>query len=142
MKTWDLARIQRARFWLLFGGLLLVAPLLSAQRHGRPDSAQNYVKDIPEPVLKIVVAGQGTNVHRQDLAMMNRTSREGPRSKSGSARSYAGTLLSQLLTPSDVGNVDTYEIHYGFFHRRRLRRSDLEPGADLLIADTRCLGTC
>ena len=89
----------------------------------------------PEPVLNIAVAGRTVKVQRRDFSAVTRTSSEGPTGKSGSARSYAGIWMSHLLTPSDVAGVDTYEIRYGFFRRRRLRRSDLEPGSDLLIAD-------
>jgi hypothetical protein len=73
---------------------------------------------------------------RKDLAAASRVSTDVKGNKSGSVRSFTVVPLAQLLpitTTSDVN--DAYEIHYGFFHRQRIRATDLESGSDLLIAD-------
>jgi hypothetical protein len=110
---------------------------LNAQRHGRPDSAQNYAKSIPEPTLKIVVDGHTTNVRRKDLAAAASTvSTDVKGYKPGSVRSFTGVALAQLLPITTTSGVnDAYEIDYGFFHRQRIRATDLESESDLLIAD-------
>jgi hypothetical protein len=111
---------------------------LHAQRHGRPDSAQNYAKSIAEPTLKIIVDGHVTKAQHKDFAAMDRTSTDLPGRKPGFIRSFTGVTLAQLV-PATAGpglGGATYEIHYGFFHRRVIRPAELEPGSDLVIADT------
>ena len=115
---------------------MLLSGNVVAQRHGRPDSAQNYEKSIPEPTLTITIDSQSSRWKRAALAAMTRSSISVPSRKPGSTRVFSGVTLSQLL-PSDAAppGLTVYETHHGFFHTQRLDASDLEPGTDLLIAD-------
>jgi hypothetical protein len=109
---------------------------LDAQRHGRPDSAQNSAKSIPEPTLKITIDGASTRWKREAFAAMAKGPAAVPARKPASSRVFTGVPLSQLIPAGATSRgPDVDEIHHGFFQTRRLNASDLQPGTDLLIAD-------
>ena len=102
------------------------------QRHGRPDSAQQYAKSIPEATLTITVDGSRHVVRQKDFASLPRASRSVPSRKAGSVRTFAGVLLTDLVPADPV--FRHYDIHHGFFHTRRLDDSMVSSTA-ILIAD-------
>jgi hypothetical protein len=111
---------------------------LHAQRGGRPDAVQNYLKSIPDATLRIRFNEQKVDWRVPDLARQPFVSINAKDSKLQSMRTYTGIRLTALLPPPFAATRDNvYEIHHGFFRTRRFRGSDFDPESAMLIADDR-----
>jgi hypothetical protein len=106
---------------------------LSAQRHGRADSVQNYLKAVPDATITVQLADRTARWRARDLVKLPESVFALP---VGRVRATVGIDLSQLLpqvgTPADI---DGYEIHYGFFHTRRLQAFDLQHGSKIIVTN-------
>jgi hypothetical protein len=138
-RTSDAAVARRRPSWsMTVSGLVVLAfaVTLHAQRHGRADSAQNYQKGIPAPVLRITSAGITTRWKRDSLAEMPRSVALVPDGTRAPTRTFTGVPLSFLVPVGTTPRgVELYEIHHGFFHTTHLKSSELDEGSDLLVAD-------
>jgi len=130
--------IQTSASRALFAACIwAVSPLpVHAQRGGRPDGVQNYMKGIPDASLKIRFNEQKVIWPVPVLARLAFVSINAYDSQLRSMREYTGIRFSDLL-PSGVASAqaDEYEIHYGFFHTRRIKSSDLNAESVILVAD-------
>ena len=107
----------------------------SAQRHGRVDSLQNYYKGMPDAKIKIRYGNVKIDWKATDLARRTTISIDARESRTGASRSFTGIPLSQLFpTTVTSADVDQYEIHYGFFRKRRIHASDLDATTPILVA--------
>jgi hypothetical protein len=120
--------------------IILMAVLVNvpahAQRHGRADAVQNYYNRIPDSALTVAVATHKIRWRTPQLAKLVQTSIAGLPSNATSVQSFTGVPFADVL-PIVVPRSDIvmYEVHYGFFRRRRLQAVDLDSTTDLLVAD-------
>ena len=114
--------------------LLVFTTPIFAQRHGRPDSAQNYAKSIPDATLTIRTPTSTTHLRRGEVAAYPTTS-DTITDRSGKlTHRISGVQISTISEISDwAASGETLDIHYGFFHTRRIRAADLAPSSTPLI---------
>jgi hypothetical protein len=101
---------------------------VAAQRHGRADSLENNHKGQPDAAVVIVDDARPVRWRAPQLAAL-------PLMNLGSRTDRTGVNLSELI-PAPANRPSVYEIHYGFFRVKRLRREDLDDTTPILVEST------
>jgi hypothetical protein len=112
---------------------------LIAQRHGRPDAVQNYMRGLapPEVVLDLKTSHQKVHFRTSDLKKLKRSTVVVTDPKTNKTKTYEGVDLEDLLsTVSHHPEPQTLEVSFGFFHKKTIHDSDLHARSDRLVADT------
>jgi hypothetical protein len=119
--------------------LFVVSAGLRAQRHGRADSVQNYRRGItltpPELVLD-----PGTNQKKlrftfARLQHMTRSTVEVTDCSNKRIGRFEGVDVSQLILEKGP-QLGVLEVSYGFFRKKKLSGSQLNPDSRVIVADT------
>lgn len=120
---------------------LLLTVQASAQRHGRPDSAQNYMK-YRKPLsaelgLKFETTHKWIYFHLSDLRKMERTTMRATDPTTGGTTTYQGVSLSELV-PDGLADhkFEVFEDSWGFRDKRVLSEDGVNAESELIVADT------
>jgi hypothetical protein len=125
----DLAIVLLSLIWTL---------PLTAQRHGRPDSSQNYARGIspPEIVLKLETTHQEIHLRTSDLDKLKRSAMAITSPNTNKITKYEGVFLGDLLAAAPQHQETTIvKVSYGFFHSKIFSTAELNPASEPLIAD-------
>jgi hypothetical protein len=122
--------------------LAMLLPLCAAaQRHGRPDAVQNYMKSSrpsnPQLALKFEASHKWTYFHLTELRQMKRTTVSVIDPITHAATSYEGVRLSDLV-PDGVASYrfEVFKQSWGFRDKRVMSSDDLNMESDTIVADT------
>jgi len=110
--------------------LLFFVPLeLSAQRCGRPDSAQNYGRvQNPQLLLQVKVHKKRTYFRTSDLRKMKRVHLALSDPSTGLSHTYEGVLLQDLLPPGILPSESAaIEVSFAAHQTASIPSSDLDP---------------
>jgi len=124
-----------AVFVFFFAGLSL-----PAQRHGRADAIQNYIRGGPsEPILLLQIQFQEKRSYfrHSDLRKMQRSAVALTDSATGITHTYEGVDLDTLIPATAYGSVPKIiEVSFGSHQTRTISSNDLDPATRPLLADT------
>jgi len=122
--------------------LLVLSPLCaSAQRHGRPDAIQNYMKSARPLNQELSLDFEPTHswvyFHLKDLRQMKRTTVRATDPVTHVTTSYEGVSLSELV-PGRLANYrfEVFKEFWAFRDERALSSEDLNLEAETIVADT------
>jgi len=121
--------------------LLLFPMCVSAQRHGRPDAVQNYMKSQrplnPQLALELEPAHRWIYFHLTDLRQMKRTTVSSTDPVTQVTTSYEGVSLSELVPNGFVNDrFEVFRESWGFRDKRVSRSDDLNTESVSIVADT------
>lgn len=125
----DLAIVLLSLTWVL---------PLAAQRHGRPDSSQNYERVVspPELVLKLETTHQEIHFRASDLDKLSRSKLVTTSPNPNKITTYEGVYLDNLLaTMPQHQESGMVKVSYGFFHTKTFSAAELNPASEPLVAD-------
>jgi hypothetical protein len=135
---------MRTMFCTCLAGLVLFTlfPMCAfAQRHGRPDAVQNYMKSArplnQELSLNFEATHSWVYFHLKDLRQMKRTTVRVTDPATHLTISYEGVSLNELV-PDGLAN-DRFEVFkesWGFHDKRALWSDDLNMESEMIVADT------
>jgi hypothetical protein len=121
--------------------LLLVIPIgAAAQRHGRADAIQNYMRggpDHPELLLQVRIQGKRLYFRGSDLMKMLRTALTLPDPGTGTMHTYEGVNFETLIpnTASRSGS-EIIEVSFGSHQTMTILSTDLDSSAKAMVVDT------
>jgi hypothetical protein len=113
----------------------------SAQRHGRPDAVQNYMKSMrplnQELSLDFEPTHRWVYFHLKDLRQMKRTTVRATDPVTHVTTSYEGVSLGELV-PDRLANYrfEVFKEFWAFRDKRALSSEDLNLEAETIVADT------
>jgi len=121
--------------------LVLVIPIgASAQRHGRADAIQNYIRGGPahsELLLQVRIQGKRVYFRGSDLRKMHRTEMVLPDPTTGTKHTYEGVNFETLIpgTSSRSGS-EIIEVCFGSHQTVVILTADLDPSTEPMVVDT------
>ena len=126
----DLAIVLLSLIWAL---------PLTAQRHGRPDSAQRNAHSIRPPELVLTLGNTHQKIHlsSSDLNRLRQSVMVTSDPKTNKITTYEGVLLEDLLAslPRHT-EIQSLHVSHGFFHKSTITALQLNPTSEPLIAPT------
>jgi hypothetical protein len=136
------SRWAQMRRYLVAVALLTLLPMTSAaQRHGRGDSVQNYIKSSrplnPQLALNLEAEHKWIYFHLSDLRQMKRTTITVTNSTTNATTSYEGISLGQLAPDAKAKYAfDVFRDSWGFRDRRVISSESLNLESEVIVADT------
>jgi hypothetical protein len=128
------------KYCLAFILLLAISIGASAQRHGRADAIQNYMRGGPAPpelLLQVRVQGKRLYFRGTDLRKMQRTAVTLPDPATGTMHAYEGVNFETLIpnTASRSG-LEIVEVSFGSHQTLTILSADLDPATKPMVVDT------
>jgi hypothetical protein len=119
---------------------LSAAVSVSAQRYGRADAIQNYMRggqSDPRLLLQIRIQGKRLYFRRSDLRKMARSAVILPDPTTGTTHTYEGVDFETLI-PSTAyqSGSDIIEISFDTHQTMTISRADLDPAERPIVVDT------
>lgn len=136
------SRPTRMRGDLAGLALLALLPMTStAQRHGRGDSVQNYMKSSrplnPQLALNLESEHKWIYFHLADLRQMKRTTITVTNSTTNATTSYEGISLDELVRDARAKYAfEVFKESWGFGDRRAMSSARLNLDSEVIMADT------
>jgi hypothetical protein len=127
------------RYCALVIVLIFGATGLSAQRHGRADSIQNYLRggpQTPQLLFQVKVQGKRFYFRPAELRKMQRSVASIPDAATGKIHTYEGINLETLVSGMLSGNSGTIDVYFGARQNLTVSVTDLDPTLKPMIADT------
>jgi hypothetical protein len=121
--------------------LALFSLCASAQRNGRPDAIQNYMKSARPLSQELSLDFEATHswvyFHLKDLRRMKRTTVRATDPVTHATISYEGVSLNELV-PGGLANYrfEVFKEFWAFRDERALSSEDLNLDAETIVADT------
>jgi hypothetical protein len=136
------AQQTRMRRYLVGLALLALLPMAStAQRHGRADSVQNYMKSSrplnPQLALNLEAEYKWIYFHLTDLRQMKRTAISVTNSTTNVTISYEGISLGELVPDARAKYAfEIFKESWGFRDMRVISSASLNLESEVIVADT------
>jgi hypothetical protein len=132
---------QMRRYLVAFALLTLLPMTSAAQRHGRGDSVQNYLKSSrplnPQLALNLEAKHKWIYFHLADLRLMKRAEITVTNPTTNTTTSYEGISLDQLVPDAQAKYAfDVFRDSWGFRDKRVISSASLNLESEVIVADT------
>lgn len=129
------------RYLVAFVPLTLLPMTSAAQRHGRGDSIQNYMKSSrplnPQLALNLEAQHKWIYFHLADLRQMKRAEITVTNPTTNTTTSYEGISLNQLVPDAKARYAfDVFTDSGGFRDKRVMSSASLNLESEVIVADT------
>lgn len=128
------------KHFVTFTLLIAVTAASSAQRHGRGDGLQNYLRGGPAEqhlLLQVRVAGKRLYFRHADFKKMYRSQIAVADPATGITHTYGGVNLEELVPGASLSSAGSrFETSYGHKQKAAFLVADLDPDSKPLVVDT------